>query len=372
MSNLTKGTRRQPYGKEGRLVTLPVQALAQIWEGAMVSQIAGACCTATTALAGHVIGVAAHDMLGLATDGAVRLSLMTDQIFIFNAGSLAPTDATSYGTPLFAETDNTVGTGNGTQTTIAGRFMGIEDDGRVRVYVSNQASWFDTAAAPDGGTTPFKARAVVTTLQAYGGTTTGILTETSNGAISAADGVTLAVGDVVFLEEGTTNLTAASDAGPYVVTALGGASAKWVLTRPSWYETGAVMVPGQTIAIGGEGTLKGGTSWKTFAVKGKVIDTDAPLFWVDRVLQAVTLGAGTVTISNVGVRSASKSNVAITRTATGGTVSTTVEYCPTVAGATGLTVGAIGTGSVVIQATVAAGTIQNADTSVLNVMITNW
>jgi hypothetical protein len=67
-----------------------------------------------------------------------------------------------------------------------------------------------------------KARAVITSIQAYGGTTTGVLTETGTSALSAADGVTLAVGDVVLLPAGTVNISAASDAGPYVVTALGG------------------------------------------------------------------------------------------------------------------------------------------------------
>lgn len=372
MSNLTTVSPPQPYGAYGRKVVLPVQALAVIFEGAMVAQINGACVTGTTAGAGHCVGIAEAGATGGATDGAVRLSLMTDRIFILSAGTSAPVDSTPYGTPLFMEDDNHVGLGGGGQTVLAGRFMGIEDDGRVRVYISNQASWFDTAATPVESGVAFKARAVVTSLGANTGTTTGVLTVTATGALGAQDGVTLVAGDVVFVQEGTTNLAAASDAGPYVVTNAGGTGIKAVLTRPSWWATGDAMQIGATIELGGEGTLNAGTAWRSFAAKGSVIDTTAPSFWVRSVTQSVTLAAGTVTISNVGVRSASKTQVILTRTATGGTVATTVEYCPTVAGATGLTQGVIGTGSVVVQATVAAGTIQNTDTSILAATVSNW
>src|SRR5579872_4223837 len=124
MSNLTAGVPPQPYGLGGRTVYLPLQATAQVYEGSLISQIAGACVSAGASGAGNVVGVAMDDGLGGATDGAKRLRVMTDQIFIFNAGSNAPTDATPYGTVLFAETDNTVGTGAGNEAVIAGRFVG--------------------------------------------------------------------------------------------------------------------------------------------------------------------------------------------------------------------------------------------------------
>lgn len=374
-SNLTNGIPPKPYGHGGRYVVLPQAANAQIYQGAMVASVSAtdaALVTGSTSGSGPICGVAVFDQLGGATDGAVRMQIWTDKVFCFAAGVLAPTDLTPFGTVLYAETDNTVGTGAPGQV-IAGRFFGFEDDGTIRVYISSCASWFDTNAnANDGGTSPFKCRAVVTTLQAYGGSTTGILTETANGAISAADGVTLAVGDVVFIQEGTTNLTAASDAGPYMVTALGGASAKWVLTRPSWWQTGAAIQESQVIDASGEGTLYAGTSWRAFCGKGQIVDTNDPVFWVREVTQSITLAAGTAIISNVGIRSASKSNVFLTRTATGGTVTSTIAYCPTAAGANGITAGALGTGSVVVQATVAAGTIANADTSTLAATVFNW
>ncbi len=372
MSNLTAGTIPRPYGQGGRKVNLPVKATAQLWQGAMVAQINGACCTGTTAGSGPCIGVAEFDMLGGATDGATRVTLMTDQIFVFTAGTLAPTDATPYGAPLFMETDNTVGTGNGAEgNQIAGRFMGIEDDGRVRVLVTNQASWFDTAAnLDDGGSSRFKCRAVVTSLAAYAGTTTGTLTASSNGAIGAQDGVTLVAGDLVFIEEGTTNLSAASDAGPYVVVSPGGAG-KYVLTRPSWWQTGATITPGQVIEIGGEGTLKGGTSWKTFVVSGKVVDTDAPLFWVSEVVQAITLVAGnngTAVVANVGIRSATKTHVTTDVLSVSGTNTGITNFAGLV-----LTPGAIGTGTFTLTAIgTALASIAVASTSVVRVKVSNW
>lgn len=372
-SNLTNGIPPKPYGYGGRYVVLPQAATAQIYQGAMVAVTAdGSVVTGTTSGSGACMGIAVFDQLGGATDGAVRMQIWTDKIFCMVAGVLAPTDQTPFGTVLYMETDNTVGTGAPGQV-IAGRFYGFEDDGTVRLYVSPAGSWNDANAnSSDGGTSPFKCRAVVTTLQVYGGSTTGILTETANGAISGADGVTLAVGDVVFIQEGTTNLTAASDAGPYVVSALGGASAKWVLTRPSWWQTGATIQQSQVIDVSGEGTLYAGTSWRAFCGKAQVVDTNDPVFWVREVTQSITLAAGTATISNVGIRSASKSNVFLTRTATGGTVTSTIAYCPTAAGANGITAGALGTGSVVVQAVVAAGTIENADTSTLAATVFNW
>lgn len=139
MPNLTKGSPPQPYGQNGRPVTLPMKATAQVYEGAMIAQVGGACCTATTAGSGRVIGVANHDQLGGATDGATRLSITTDKIFIFNAGVAAPTDATPFGAMLFCETDNTVGTGGLGNQREAGAFFGFEDDGRVRVFISAPA-----------------------------------------------------------------------------------------------------------------------------------------------------------------------------------------------------------------------------------------
>lgn len=134
MSNLTSGQPIEPVGREGRENVLPVKATAQLYEGAMVSTIAGALCTGTTASASDCVGVVTHDALGGASDGSVRAKIIFDRIFKFAAGTNAPTDATPMYTTLFMEDDNHVGTGAVGQR-VAGKFMGFEDDGEVRVYI---------------------------------------------------------------------------------------------------------------------------------------------------------------------------------------------------------------------------------------------
>jgi len=165
----------------------------------MVSQINGACVTATTTGCGPVIGCSQEPVVtGGATDGAVRAVILTDGVFLFNAGTNAPVDSTPYGTVLYADTDNTVSLGGDGSTVIAGRFVGIQDDGLVRVYITASASWMD-ANAQDGIQTgaarPNFARAVFTstTVASYTGTGTGTLTAGSNGALASQDGVALAV-----------------------------------------------------------------------------------------------------------------------------------------------------------------------------------
>ena len=127
----------RPYGQGGRKVVLPVKAAVFIAMGALVALINGACVPATTAGAGDVIGVAEHDMLGGAADGTTRITVLTDQIFVYPAGVAAPTDFTPFGSLLFCEDDHTIGTGGlGATQVIAGRFVGIEDDNTVRVFIS--------------------------------------------------------------------------------------------------------------------------------------------------------------------------------------------------------------------------------------------
>lgn len=149
MANLTKGGRPQPYGKGGRKVVLPVKASAQLYEGAMLAEISGAVCTGTTAGAGNCIGIAEADALGGASDGTVRVSVWTDHVFIFKNGTNACSDATPYGSIVYMEDDNSVGTGGvgGTGEGVAGRFMGFEDDGRVRVYVGKVCGFDDESVA---------------------------------------------------------------------------------------------------------------------------------------------------------------------------------------------------------------------------------
>lgn len=378
MSNLTSTSNYhpQPYGKDFLRVFLPVQALAVVYEAAMVSQINGACCTATTATAGHVVGIAeAPVVTGGATDGAVRMSVLTDGIFLLTNGTYAVLDSTPFGTVLYAEDDNHVGLG-GTSTTIAGRFMGIQDDGLVRVFITNKASWFDANAA-DGinvaAARPYFARFVFTTtaVASYTGTGTNTLTAGSNAALVAQDGVTPAVGDVCILQGGTLGSLAitAADTGPWVVTALGSASAKFVLSRPTWWQTGSVVPTSQSINVGPEGTLFHNSTWTSTASPGCVIGTTDPAMYPDRVTQRVTLASSTATVNNVPIFSATVSLVTAEFCgANSGSTTSTVGYGTIVAP----TPGYIGTASTVVDAIAAnMGKNGTSDTAILNVTIIN-
>lgn len=191
MPNLTAGIPPQLYGAGGRRVSLPIQALAQVWEGGFAAEIAGACVAGTTAGAGDCIGVFEHDALGGATDGAKRVSVLTDRIVLMAAGVAAPTDATPYGALLFMETDNTVGTGGvGATQRIAGRFVGIEDDGRVRVFIGETGT--GVASEPVIGTA--LTDVATTTIQRVGRVSRYSLA----GAMSQDDTITLGTTGAVY------------------------------------------------------------------------------------------------------------------------------------------------------------------------------
>lgn len=199
MSNLSAGISPQPYGEGGRKVILPVKATSQIWEGCMVAQISGACVVASTASAGPVIGVAEHDMLGGASDGTKRIVVLTDRIFLFTAGSAAPTDATPYGTLLFAEDDHTVGTGGlGATQQIAGRFVGMTDDGMVKVFFSESGCPESFGAPGQGVTGTALTDTATTTIQRVGRYSRYLLAGTMSQGETVTLGTTGAVvGDII-------------------------------------------------------------------------------------------------------------------------------------------------------------------------------
>ena len=154
----------------------------------------------------------------------------------------------------------------------------------------------------------FSARAVITSLAAYAASS-GTLTGSVNGAIGAQDGVTLAVGDVVILPAvvagGAT--VAAAEAGPYVVSSLGSASSKYVLTRPAWFETGSGIPQGKSIEVSGEGAIWGGIEWKCLSAAG-VVDTADPKCFPRCVKGTQALTGGAATVSSLLVWTAAQAN----------------------------------------------------------------
>lgn len=369
------------------LLQYPVAASTSIYGGALVAlDASGNAVPASATGTLKCVGRCEKQALNLATGGSPGATGSAGSIqvqvrqgcFYFNVNADSTIDGTKLGANVYASDDNTVSLSDagGTRpyagyvvdpatsssmrgsTTLVGVMVGVANPYATNPELASSAS------------TAFKARAVVTTLQAYTGSGTGVLTETSNGALSAADGVTLAVGDVVFIQGGTTNLTAALDSGPWTVTSLGGGGSKWTLQRPDWFSHGSTMPLGCVIDIGGEGTLWAGTQWKSFAASGSgVVDTNDPTFYVGRVTQAVTLASSTFTLNNVGLRSASKTAILCAFQTAGGTVTGTVGYGVIAAP----TAGYIGTASAAIDA-LASGMTKNgtADTSTILATVINW
>lgn len=197
----------------------------------------------------------------------------------------APITAAMKELPCFALDDHTVSAAESPVT--AGVVYGVSADGKT--------VWVEALFAAASGSNPdappavapvlaYGARAVITTLAAYAAVA-GVLTASANGAIGAQDGIALAVGDVVLLP--TDKATTATDAGPYVVQAVGAAGAKYKLARPYWYAFGATIPSGLEIKLGAEGTKYGGSTWKALvAAKTFVVDTTDGAFYPR--LQTVT------------------------------------------------------------------------------------
>jgi len=249
--------------------------------------------------------------------------------------------------------------------TIGGILLNVEiSDGS-----SSIASAFNFLESKGGNSLSMQMTAdyvIVAALPAYTNTN-GTLVGNANGAITSAmaDGQTPAVGDTVLLPNGIA--AAGVDAGLYVITVVGAAGARFTMVQAAVWAQGNFVLPKTEILIA-RGTVFGLSSWvNTLAGLTNAVGVASFTFYPRIVNQSVTLVAGTVTITNVPMLSATKTNVLPIRTATGGTVTTTIQYAPAAAP----TPGALGTATVAVQAEVAAGTIQNTDTSVLTVTIIN-
>lgn len=236
--------------------------------------------------------------------------------------------------------------------------------GRALIQLG-EVSPFALDEAPIQGSDAYTARLVVTSIAAYT-RTGGVIEANANGALANQDGVAPAVGDILLLPEGTA--AAAIDAGPWIVQSLGSAGTKFKLLRPEWWADGATYRMAAVIEVGPAGTLWKGSSWKTFATAAQVIGTDAPLLWPKTIARKVTLVAGTVNIS-APIRSVTETTVHVTRRTANTSTATTGGYAAPEADRTA---GVMGTGEVDVRAEVAAGTINNADISTLDVVITNW
>ncbi len=276
------------------LVRLPIAASTKILAGTLVGPNSSGYIVDASSGAVRILGIAAGQFGGMedvdnsaGANGALSVTIKIGS-FALAMGTGADVIAnTNAGQPVYAIDNATVGLTDGAGARpYAGYVLSVETPLNTSTAVANIAvgAFAPPTVAGDPGTMPtaFKARAVMTSqasMNAYTGTGTGTLTAGANGAMGAQDGITLAVGDVVLVPAVVTGATiTAADIGPYVISSLGGASAKIVLTRPSWWEHGATIQTGQAITVG-EGTIWAGIDWKPLCAKGGVVDTTDPAMY---------------------------------------------------------------------------------------------
>lgn len=208
---------------------------------------------------------------------------------------------------------------------------------------------------------------IVAALPAYTNTA-GSLLGNANGAITSAmaDGVTPAVGDTFILPPGIAG--AAVDVGIYVITAVGAAGAKFSAVQANSWQQGSV-IPNKAEVLIAKGTVFAGTTWVvTNTGTTNAVGVASFTLYPRAVFQSITLSAsGNRAITNVPILSATQSFVVCDKTASGGTVTSTIRYETAAAP----TPGALGTVTTTVQASVAAGTANTADQSVLTVGIFN-
>ena len=179
--------------------------------------------------------------------------------------------------------------------------------------------------------------------------------------VAGNDGITNVAGDVVLLVAQST----AAQNGLYVVGTVAAGEAP--LTRLGAMAAGDTVLSGQITVKVGAGTLFAHTEWKNTTASG-VVGTNDLAFYPGRVVSERVLVAGTVTISDIPILSATKTQFSINRKTANTCTATTGGYVTNGAP----TPGAIGTASAAVMAAVAAGTINNADISTLEVTVINW
>jgi len=331
--------------------TLELAAATKIFAGTLVATNASGYAVSASASSALKIWGRAEKTVDNLTGSAGALTIeVKPGRFYFTCSSAS---RASRGAMAYVVFDNEVALTDGSGTRPpAGKIVDYDGDSKSPTYQQvavdiGMPSLYDGAAA--GGALDLVINGVVTAnvadLAAFAvGTNT--------------DGLTHVEGNIVCLIAQTTP----AQNGVYIVGAVGGGTA--ALTRIS-------LSAGDTIAVGAVrlscsgGTVFVNTDWKNTAAG--TVGTNDPAFYPARVVREATLVAGTLAITNIPILSATKSFVGITRK-TANTTASTISYATNGAA----TPGAIGTASVTVFATVAAGTINVADISTLEVVVVNF
>ena len=261
---------------------LPVAASTKIFANSIVAKNASGYAVPASASTSLVIIGRAVNGADNSAGSAGALSVVVEQGAFDYALAAAPNALSSadVGAVVFAQDDCTISkTDQGGTLSIAGIFLGLyspANSSTSRAIVQLGPSLIGRLSANGSGL----ARGVLTSLAAFAGSGTGVLTASANGVIGTQDGLTLVAGEVVILPAVTAGAAtiATKDVGPYIVTSAGGAAAKFVLTRPAWWAIGSGIQPGFAVSVS-EGTKWAGSTWKPLCAKGLVVDTDSPVLY---------------------------------------------------------------------------------------------
>ena len=170
MANASTALSFEPIGSGGKIIDLPVDGGSTIYAGTFVSQLAatGMAVPGSTSASGRAVGVAMHGAdNSTGSDGDKRVQIMTERIFAFANGTStdAFSEASLIGSTAYMYDDHTV-YDNDAGGTLApgGIFMGMEPDGKVRVYVHP----FGAVSSDVGALTDSSGGTANGTLQAIG------------------------------------------------------------------------------------------------------------------------------------------------------------------------------------------------------------
>jgi hypothetical protein len=144
MANYTEDAVVETVGGPGPFqFDLPVDAGSKVFKGSLCTQLTatGMVVPYSTAAAGVAVGVAQHkadNSAAGAADGDKRVRIETKRCYAFSngAGGDAFSEASLIGSVVYGTDDHTVAdNSNSNARKAVGFFMGMESDGKVRVFV---------------------------------------------------------------------------------------------------------------------------------------------------------------------------------------------------------------------------------------------
>lgn len=297
--------------------------------------------------------------------GAVNVEVELG-VFEWINSSTDPLTAADVGKVCFLESEATVAKTNALNTLcVAGVVTEITAAGFVAVFSAPWVSDLARAAAEADAGAPSGVPIVHAPAR---GVVTGNVASLAAFTVAGNDGLTYVAGDRVLLVGQTT----AAECGIYVVGTVGGGTAP--LTRAADMPAGAAILNG-TVIEASEGTELAGSSWKAMCTGAAIVGTNDPTFYPRNYKKTITLVAGVYTLGAGGggeklfLFSTTKSMVVALRNTANTSTATTGGYSAPVASRIA---GKAGTAAVLVRAEVAAGTLNNADISSLDVHISNW